>query len=369
MISRLDRYLMREALVAMLAVSGVLWLAMMANVGVQLFGTVMAGALPLQILPGLLWSNGVKFLVFILPVGGFLGLLLALGRMYRDQEIPVLLACGASPLRLQRPITRVALVWALLVAFLSLHYWPATQSARDAMLQQARSASVYKQLPVGRFLVAAEGRVTVYAERLGRDGRTLEEVFVHTRQPDLEGVERARRAWFEEDDAGVRQLVLQDGHRYDGVIGLADWRVLEFDEHRIDLGLERAEDVAQRKRSAASSLELWLDGKPDAMAELVKRIGQPLSALLLALLALPLSRAAPRQGRFARLGAGILIYVIYSNLIALAGKMVKDGRLSPLEGLLTPHLLLLLVVLWLFWRQGAFTQGSAQNSAGGPREA
>jgi len=97
MFTRLDRYLMREALVAMLAASGVLWLAMMANVGVQLFGTVMAGALPVQILPGLLWANGIKFLLFILPVGGFLGLLLALGRMYRDQEVPVLLACGASP--------------------------------------------------------------------------------------------------------------------------------------------------------------------------------------------------------------------------------------------------------------------------------
>ncbi len=356
MFTRLDRYLMREALVAMLAASGVLWLAMMANVGVQLFGTVMAGALPVQILPGLLWANGIKFLLFILPVGGFLGLLLALGRMYRDQEVPVLLACGASPLRLQRPITRVALVWSLLIAFLSLYYWPATQTARDAMLQQARSASVYKQLPVGRFLVADKGRVTVYAERLGQDGRMLEEVFVHTRQPDIEGVERARRAWFEEDPSGIRQLVLEDGHRYEGLIGQADWRVLTFAEHRIDLGLERADAVAQRKRSAASSLDLWHSGTPDDLAELVRRLGQPLSALMLALLALPLARSAPRQGRFARLAAGILIYVSYFNLITLAGKMVQDGRLGQLEGLLTPHLLLLALVLWLFWRHGAFVR-------------
>ncbi|MGC9007816.1 MAG: hypothetical protein ACP5IY_01910, partial [Halothiobacillaceae bacterium] len=74
MFGRLDRYLIREALVAMLAVSGVLWIAMMANIGVQLFGTAMHGALPVQILPGLLWANGIKFLLFILPIGGFLGL-------------------------------------------------------------------------------------------------------------------------------------------------------------------------------------------------------------------------------------------------------------------------------------------------------
>ncbi len=353
---RLDRYLMREALVAMFAASGVLWIAMMANVGVQLFGTVMAGALPGQILPGLLWANAVKFLLFILPVAGFLGLLLALGRLYRDHEIPVLLACGASPLRLLRPIVWMALIWSLAVAWLSLAYWPATQAARDDMLQQARTASMYEQLPVGRFLVADEGRVTVYAERLGKDGRTIEDVFVHTRLPDAEGVERARRAWFEEDAEGVRRLVLEDGRRYDGFIGQGGWRVMEFSEHRIDLGLERNPAAERSKRSSASSMDLWLQGSRDALAELIKRASQPVSAFLLALLALPLARVAPRQGRFARLGAGILIYVIYFNLIAVAGKIVQDGRLAPLAGALLPHLLLLALIVFLFWRLGAFNR-------------
>lgn len=366
MTGRLDRYLIREALGAMAAVTGVLWITMMANIGIQLFGTITAGALPVKILPGLLWANGIKFLLFILPVSGFLGLLLALGRLYRDQEIPVLLACGASPMRLQRPIVWVALAWAVLVAWLSLYYWPATQSARDEMLQQARTASMYEQLPVGRFIVADEGRVTVYAERLGKDGRTIEGVFVHTRLPDAEGVERARRAWFAEDAQGVRQLVLQDGRRYDGFIGQGDWRVVTFDEHRIDLGLERSPEAAQRKRSAAESTELWTQGTPDSLAELIRRISQPISAFLLAMLALPLSRTAPRQGRFARLGAGILVYVIYFNLITLAGKMVQDGRLAPLGGALIPHLLMLMLIVFLFWRQGAFVRikrGHAHASA------
>lgn len=352
----LDRYLIREALTAMLAVSGVLWIAMMANIGVQLFGTVMSGALPVQILPGLLWANGVKFLVFILPVAGFLGLLLAFGRLYRDQEISVLQACGASPLRLQRPVLWVILPWAVLIAWLSLYQWPATQSARDAMLQQARTAALYERLPIGRFLVADEGRVTVYAGRLGDDGRTLEDVFVHTRLDDGEGVERARRAWLLEDASGVRQLVLEDGRRYDGLIGQGDWRVLEFAEHRIDLGLERTPAAAQRKLAAMSTMELVQSGQPREYGELIERVAQPVSALLLALLALPLSRVAPRQGRFSRLGAGILIYVIYYNLITLAAKTVDDGRLPVLAGMLLPHLLVAALIGWLFWRNGAFVR-------------
>jgi lipopolysaccharide export system permease protein len=365
MFGRLDRYLMREALFGMLAVSGVLWLAMMANIGVQLFSTVMHGALPVQILPGLLWANGVKFLLFILPIGGFLGLLLAFGRLYRDQEIPVLLACGASPLRLTRPILWVALPWALVIAWLALVQWPATQSARDAMLQQARTAALYERLPIGRFLVADQGRVTVYAERLAEDGRTLEEVFVHTRLPEGEGVERARRARLIEDTDGVRQLVLEDGRRYDGVIGQGDWRVITFAEHRIDLGLERTAEAAQRKRSAQGSFELWQTGQPVDRAELIKRAAQPISALLLALLALPLARSAPRQGRFARLGAGILIYVVYYNLITLAAKLVEAGRLEATLGFMLPHLILLTLIGVLYWRHGAFvrTLGRAGHAA------
>jgi len=363
MSNHLDRYLMREALVAMLAVSGVLWIAMMANIGVQLFGTVMSGALPALILPGLLWANGIKFLLFILPIGGFLGLLLAFGRLYRDQEIPVLLACGASPLRLQRPVLGVALPWAILIAWLALFQWPATQSARDEMLQQARTASMYERLPIGRFLVADQGRVTVYAERLASDGRTLEEVFVYTQLAHGEGVERARRARLIEDEEGMRQLVLEDGRRYDGRIGQGDWRVLEFAEHRIDLGLERSPADAQRKRSAMTSLELWQSDRPQDHAELIKRVAQPVSALLLALLALPLARVAPRQGRFARLGAGILIYVTYYNLITLFTRMVQDGRLEASAGLLLPHLLLLMLIGVLFWRQGAFVRSGRVRHA------
>ncbi len=357
MFPRLDRYLMREALLGMLAVSIVLWLVMMANVGVQLVGSILQGSLPAPVLLALLWANAIKLLMFTLPVGGFLGLLFALGKLYRDHEIPVLLACGASPWRLQRPLTLIVLLWSLAIGALSLHVWPAAQSARDNLLQQAMSASVFDRLPVGRFLVADKGRVTVYAARVSDDGMTLEDVFVHTRLKDAEGVERSARARFSEDAEGYRQLVLEDGQRFDGVIGQGDWRVLHYVEHRIDLGLEQRDTQgALRKHSAMPLPELLSEPTPQAHAELAKRIAQPLSAFLLGLLALPLARSAPRQGRFARLGAGVLIYVVYFNLITLASKAIEDEKLSFMFGVAAPHLLMLTVVLAWYWRQGAFVR-------------
>lgn len=354
MLGRLDRYLMREGLWGMLAVSAVLWLVMMANIGVQLFSNVMHGALPAPILPALMGAHAIKFLLFILPIGGFLGLLLAFGRMYRDQEIQVLFACGASPWRLSVPVLGLALPWMFLTGWLALVQWPATQSARDALLEQARTAALYERLPIGRFLVLDQGRVTVYAARLAADRRTLEDVFIHTRLAEGEGIERAQRARIIEDEQGVRQLVLEDGRRYDGRFGQSDWRILSYSEHRIDLGLERRSEAMQRKRSAQPSMALWQAGRPGDYAELIKRASQPLSALLLVLLALPLARTAPRQGRFARLGTGMLVYVVYYNLTTLSIKQVEEGRLDALMGFVLPHFVLLALIAVLFWRQGAW---------------
>ena len=99
---------------------------------------------------------------------------------------------------------------------------------------------------------------------------------------------------------------------------------------------------------------LMQDTSPQANAEFAKRIAQPLSAFLLGLLALPLARAAPRQGRFARIGAGVLIYVVYFNLITLASKAIEDEKISFMLGVAVPHGVLLVLVLFWYWRQGAF---------------
>jgi lipopolysaccharide export system permease protein len=362
MLKRLDVYLIRQTLLGMAAVSLVLWLVMMTNVGLQLMGSITQGSLPAPLLLGLLWSNAVELCAFILPIGGFIGLLFTLGRLYRDHEILVLLACGVSPFRVQKPITLMVLLWSLLIGWLSLQVWPTTQSARDTLLQQAMSASVFDRLPVGRFLVADKGRVTVYAARASDDGMTLEDVFVHTRLTNAEGVERAVRARFVENADGYRQLVLEDGQRYDGTIGQGDWRVLRYSEHRIDLGLEQRDPQgASRKLSAMPFVALLQESSPQARAELAKRVGQPLSAFLLGLLALPLARAAPRQGRYARLGAGVLIYVLYFNLITLASKAIEDEKISLMLGIAAPHGLLLTLVLFWYWRQGAFV--SVQRKA------
>ena len=62
---------------------------------------------------------------------------------------------------------------------------------------------------------------------------------------------------------------------------------------------------------------------PAAAAELQWRFALPISVLMLALLAIPLSHVRPRQGRYSHILPAILIYIVYMNLLFIARNWVE----------------------------------------------
>ena len=82
-------------------------------------------------------------------------------------------------------------------------------------------------------------------------------------------------------------------------------------------------------------------------AELQWRIGVPLSTIILAIFAVPLSRSQPRSGRYGRLALGLLVFIIYFNLLSAAKAWVEKGELDPALGLWWVHGLFLFGALAL----------------------
>lgn len=87
------------------------------------------------------------------------------------------------------------------------------------------------------------------------------------------------------------------------------------------------------------------------MGELLGRIGLPVAALLLALLAIPLSFVNPRAGRSGNLIFAVLAYLVYSNVIGISEAWVSQGRLRFELAVVLPHLVVLGVLAVMFYRR------------------
>jgi lipopolysaccharide export system permease protein len=365
-LSRLDRYFLREVAQTCLAVIGVLLLILMSSQLARVLGMAAQYEFPGGVVANLIWLTTLQQMTVLVPVGLFLGIVLSLGRLYHDSEVTAMTACGMGPAAIFRPVMLIALLAAVLLAALSFKVVPwATTRAQDLRAEALRSAQ-FGALEPGRFRSFAGGNAVFYAERVDEGGR-LYGVFAQYRHKDRLELAVAERA--EQRGAGQaeQEFVLFDGRRYEGVPGAPGWRIMEFKEHGIPVTLPELKSGKVRIQSR-STRSLLGRGTGEERAELAWRTAVPVMALVLGLLAVPLSKLRPRQGRFARIGLAILAYFLYSNAIAVVEVWMEKDAPGGRFGMWWVHGLMLVLVFLLIWRQehpGPLRRKAA--SAGGSR--
>ncbi|MHB8405749.1 MAG: LPS export ABC transporter permease LptF [Gammaproteobacteria bacterium] len=364
----IDRYLVRETVLTWAAVTIILMLILLSNRFALLLGDAAAGQLPRDTVFELLGLASVSYFIVVIPVALFLGVMLALGRLYRDSEMTTLLACGVSPGQVYRPLMVIALILAVILAGLSLEVAPWAVRLSTIVKTYGQHNAQVGSFESGRFKVDQNGRGVLYAAAVSRDGHALQNVFMEgpngKRQDVISASSGTRQV---SGDSGAGMLVLHDGYRYDGTPGQADFRIVQFAEHGIRIS--PAEPSLGPEGYAAMPTHLLLNN-PDlaAASEFQWRLSVPLSALLLTLLAVPLARTSPRQGRYGKLFAAILAYMVYSNLVGIARVWLERNILPRSIGIWWVPVLLLLATLVLLYQQygwrGLFFQQRGATHAG-----
>jgi len=346
----IQRYLLREIVTTFAGVALLLSLIFLSGTFVRIMSEAVAGIYPATVVLKLFGLKGLGNLVLILPLAFFLSILLALGRLYRDSEMTVLYACGIGPERIYRSVGVLALVVAVMVAVLVLYFAPWAEERSYRLLDEAGARSEIEGLAAGRFNQTGSEGMQVYVESISTDRRELGKVFAQGLVDGRQHLLTAARARQQVGADGERYLVFLDGYRYEGLPGAPDFRVIEFREHGIRL-VEREVVASDRPRHAVASLDLWRNGSPGELAELQWRLAVPLMTLLLGLLAVPLSRSSPREGRYGRLFVGILAYIVYNNLLSVAKSSLGKGEVSAWLGLWWVHGIVLALLLVIIWRQ------------------
>jgi lipopolysaccharide export system permease protein len=346
-----DRYLVRELLGSFFAVGAVLFVILLGGTLAGTLDRVARGKIPATLLISQIGLRSVEFLPVMLPLAVFLAVLLAYGRLYRDSEMAVLSASGLTTRGLLRPVAWVALP--LVGVLVAVAFWlgPAALRLSDAMIDSASRSLLVVGLEAGRFVELPGGQGVVYVGSMAADGTRFQRLFVANekeRRVDITTAERGEL--YQDRDNAERYLALHDGFRVEGELGKPDFRTMRFD--RNDIRLPDAQEDSDRAATRRSSPFALLAARtPADLAELHWRLGLPLSALVLAVLAVPLARAQPREPRYGKALVAVLAYVVYSNLLALGRVWLADGTLPPSLGLWWVHAGGLAIALILI-RQG-----------------
>ena len=345
-----NRSLMREFGQVALTVGAVLLAITFTTQIIRLLGKAAGGSLPADAVMIMLGFGALNYLPVVISLTLFIAVLLTLSRCYRDSEMVVWFANGKSLVDFIRPVTLFALPLVLAVGGLSLFLspWALKQSAEYANRLDARSD--VSRISSGVFRESKNADRVFFVESVDLQSNRIENIFVQSVQHQKLGVVVAEKGYQETHENGDKFIVLQNGRRYEGTPGQADYRIVDFERYAMRIE-SQAQQTGTPSAKTMSPQDILKEPTPERFAELHWRIGLPVSVLILSLLAIPLSYVNPRAGRSANLILALLIYMTYSNLMSIAQAWVAQGKLSPLIGLWPVHAFMALTLLAMFYHR------------------
>lgn len=357
------RYLLREIATTFIAVIAIILLIAISNKFVRLIAQAAAGNIAPSVLLQVILFQIPELLAFLLPVGLFLAVLLCYSRFYADNEIPVMLACGIGWQRLLLVSLSLGFVVMVLSGTLTCYFGPKIAYQREQLLHDEGPLLLMQTITSGRFHAFQKDKLVFYVSDINSDRSQMKHVFI-AEQPkgDLSGKESWSLLTAQmgkvvvNETNGLTYFKLMNGRRYHGTPGEADYSILAFEEYERLLEGTPLQPGLFFHRTMPTPM-LLENPSPSNMAELQWRIAVPLSAPLLALLAVPLSRVRPRQGRFGQLFTAVIICILYYNLLTISKRWVASSKLAPEIGLWWVHgALFILAIFWIAKTSGRLNQ-------------
>jgi lipopolysaccharide export system permease protein len=344
----LGRYILREVITAWIVVMGVLLVILLANQLAAVLERAAVSQFPQGVVLELIYLGILQYLGILVPVGLLLGIILALGRVYHDSELAAAFACGLRPITLYAPVIGLGVVVAIALAALTLVVAPGATAQALTIRNAAVRAGQFAPLQPGTFRAFGGGSAVVYAEKVNADG-TLQNVFVERNQGPVVEVAVASRALHTvAPDGNTQTIKLLDGERLEGIPGSPEFRTSNYAELTIPVRVPPVNDhIADL--DAQPTAALFASPDPKRQAQLQWRLSMPLMCIVLTVLAVPLARLKPRQGRYSRVWLAVVVYLVYSNLISLGQAWIARGSMPVALGLWWTHAaVILLAVVVIF---------------------
>ncbi len=343
-----DRALIREFAATGFFVFAILLAIIVLTQLIRLLGESVGGTLPVEAVLVLLGFSALNYLPILLSISLFLSILLTLTRSYSDSEMVVWFSSGMSLLRWIRPVLWYALPVVSVIALLSLLLTPWAMSKVDEIRQKLESRDDVAVAAPGTFRESKQADRVFFLENAVPGSNQVGNIFVQSVQQGKVGTMVAKQGMQEIAANGDKFIVLLNGTRHEGIPGQLDYRIVEFERYAM-----RVETVESKKKDPnpkAFSTRYLLENRTSwNLAELNWRIGLPISALILSMLAIPFSFVNPRAGRSLNMIGALVLYMVYNNLISVINSWVAQEKIAVSAGMLGIHGSMLLLILMLYY--------------------
>ncbi len=292
----------------------------------------------------------IKFLPMILSLTLFLAVLMTLSRWYRDSEMVIWFSSGISITGWIRPVLSFVTPVILLILVLSLFVMPWATNKGNEYRRQLESRDELSSISPGVFKESNRGDRVFFIESFDELGNIVKNIFVQSIQHQKLGIIVAEKGHRLIEKNGDHFVVMENGRRYQGTRGTAEFSTTQFEEYAIRVETKEVKQEPPNTESK-SSKELLQNKNIVNQAELQWRFAIPISAFILSLMAIPLSATDPRAGRSVNFAMALIIYMIYSNLLSIMHAWVIQKKVHIIIGLWPAHLLFLILTIYMFYRR------------------
>ena len=358
--TQLDRYMFRQLLIALLAVTlglvALIWLTQ----SLRLIELVVNRGLSMSVflqLTGLLIPN---FVAVILPITIFVVVQFVYQRLSGDRELTVMSAAGLSSFSLARPALLLTFLVVVTCYVLNLWLVPVSYTAFREYQFEIRNRLAAFLLQEGVFTTISDD-LTVYVRSRDPNG-TLRGILVEDeRQKNSRATILAESGQLVEGKSGP-QVILQNGSRQliDKTSGRLN--VLSFKENSIDLASTNKSDEVRYRDAAEMDTRELLHPPADVpmrdwgklKVEAHRRLSTPLTAASFSLVAL----VAVLSGTFRRHGNLLRPLVAVMTVVGLLALGLAISNLAARQLALVPLIYLQAVLPGLYCAWVLFAPGS-----------
>lgn len=354
--SILARYLMRNVSVLLSVVFIVISLVVFGNQLVLIIKETSKEGIPIADLLPLVGLNMIRDVVLILSLSLLLAIILSVSKLYKASEAIVMNSLGLGDKHFMVFIQPLVIVIVIVIFILTTVVVPWSKQQRGLIMERSENTPEFSFIKKNEFQEFKNNDIVFYASKVSdadnAKEQNMEEIFIYTlvnNEPVITLAKQAQK--YTNFNTNSVYLRLKNGTRYHGFPSNKNKKILNFklyDLQIIDGKMQKSISTVTKVESK-STFELLFSNKLTEIAEFQWRISQPLSILILSVLGVLLGKTSPRSGKNLGVLVGVVMFIVYNNVLLIAKSTLERGESSPIVGLWWVHLVMLLLI-FIFYK-------------------